>query len=137
MAHQKIEALKAAKKSYEDQVKSVGQETIKEVLGELFKRFPVIEAVRWKQYTPYFNDGDPCVFGCNAGYCDVRFAGDVDFSREGYYSGPEQSDKEEAIEAFQSALGDIPEDVYETVFGDHSQVIATRDSIEVEEYEHD
>lgn len=23
-------------------------------------------AIRWTQYTPYFNDGDPCVFGVNA-----------------------------------------------------------------------
>lgn len=24
---------------------------------------PMISAVRWHQYTPYFNDGDPCEFG--------------------------------------------------------------------------
>lgn len=22
-----------------------------------------VESVKWRQYTPYFNDGDPCVFG--------------------------------------------------------------------------
>jgi hypothetical protein len=34
---------------------------------------PGIEAVRWEQYTPYFNDGDPCVFG--VGEVRVKIAG--------------------------------------------------------------
>ena len=23
---------------------------------------PALKAIRWNQYTPYFNDGDPCTF---------------------------------------------------------------------------
>lgn len=26
---------------------------------------PKIEKIYWTQYTPYFNDGDPCIFGVN------------------------------------------------------------------------
>lgn len=34
---------------------------------------PGVEAVRWEQYTPYFNDGEPCVFGL--GEVQVRVNG--------------------------------------------------------------
>lgn len=27
-----------------------------------FNKHPKLEAFRWRQYTPYFSDGDPCVF---------------------------------------------------------------------------
>ncbi|MBM4707887.1 hypothetical protein GS982_01575 [Rhodococcus hoagii] len=33
-----------------------------DALDALFA-FPEVEAVRWEQYTPYFNDGDACEFG--------------------------------------------------------------------------
>jgi hypothetical protein len=32
----------------------------------------------WRQYTPYFNDGDPCVFGANGFW--VRTANDIEAS---------------------------------------------------------
>ena len=33
-----------------------------------------IEAVRWRAYTPYFNDGDPCVFGIRG--AEAKFVAD-------------------------------------------------------------
>lgn len=43
-----------------------GQRIGKKALGEAFKKVfdehPALEAIRWRQYTPHFNDGDPCVF---------------------------------------------------------------------------
>lgn len=39
---------------------------IKEALAEgtaaLFEKYPFLGAIGWTQYTPYFNDGDACVF---------------------------------------------------------------------------
>jgi hypothetical protein len=26
---------------------------------------PLVTGIRWTQYTPYYNDGDPCIFGVN------------------------------------------------------------------------
>ena len=31
-------------------------------LKELQNEFPFINSFSWKQYTPYFNDGEECVF---------------------------------------------------------------------------
>ncbi len=43
-------------------LKEEGAEALKEVLREFFAKFPEARAIRWRQYTPYFNDGDPCNF---------------------------------------------------------------------------
>lgn len=29
---------------------------------EIFLKYPLLESIGWKQYTPYFCDGDPCTF---------------------------------------------------------------------------
>lgn len=46
----------------QEQIKQTGQEAIKEYFNKFFEDNPDIEALRWAQYTPYFNDGDPCTF---------------------------------------------------------------------------
>ena len=52
--------------------------------------FPEVEAVRWRQYTPYFNDGDACVFDpCSP---DLRIAGADDedgWTEEVYVTYPD------------------------------------------------
>lgn len=44
---------------------------------------PHIIEVGWSQYTPYFNDGDPCVFSANGIW--VRTQGDVTPDDEDFY----------------------------------------------------
>ncbi|UDL15302.1 hypothetical protein SEA_KUDEFRE_73 [Gordonia phage Kudefre] len=47
--------------------------------------FPEVEAVRWEQYTPYFNDGDACEFGVRE--ASLKFAdGLVDLNDPHIYS---------------------------------------------------
>lgn len=61
--------LKKAKKEYDDLVKAKGEKIVRAAIKEFFEIHPEIVALRWKQYTPYFNDGDACVFrycGCEA-----------------------------------------------------------------------
>lgn len=41
------------------------------------------------------------------------------------------------IKELMEGLQQIPEEAYEQMFGDHVQVVVTRDGVEVEEYEHD
>jgi hypothetical protein len=40
----------------------ISKEEFGEILAKVIKDERV-EAVKWRQYTPYFNDGDPCEFG--------------------------------------------------------------------------
>lgn len=37
--------------------------------------YPGVEAVRWRQYTPYFNDGDACEFGMHG--AEVKIEGAI------------------------------------------------------------
>jgi hypothetical protein len=106
-----------------------------------------IEAIRWEQYTPYFNDGDPCVFGI----CEPRFAlkdeapnadesdyGDEFFSLYDNVFYMNEHPATEQVKALAGAiyLGEF-EDVLLEAFGDHAQVTVYRDRIEVETFEHD
>lgn len=34
-------------------------------IDALFAADPRVSAIQWRQYTPYFNDGDPCEFGAH------------------------------------------------------------------------
>ena len=52
-------------KALEEEIKTVGKDSMKELFVEFFKQFPDVKALRWTQYTPQFNDGEPCVFNVN------------------------------------------------------------------------
>lgn len=61
---------------------------------------PTIHSIGWYQYTPYFNDGEPCTFSVGEPWFrtvdDVRKAGGLDENDEGYaWLGKEQKDDEE------------------------------------------
>lgn len=66
--------------------------------------FPEVEAVRWHQYTPYFNDGEACEFSIYEAH--VKFAGDDD-------SG-------ESEDGFRDASGVYPPGYWETHERKHS-----------------
>lgn len=99
-----------------------------------FERAPEVLAYRWTQYTPYFNDGEPCEFRVN----DLEWSGKV----EG-----EEGDEEDEDEEWnwRDAPGNPPDpcaigdDLLEGVFGDHTEVIVRRGAtdFEVNEYSHD
>lgn len=42
-----------------------GAAAMKEMFSDFFKAHPEVRSIVWTQYTPYFNDGEPCVFGVN------------------------------------------------------------------------
>lgn len=57
-----MKALQNLKDEYEKALREKGQEIMKGAVADFFKANPKITGVMWRQYTPYFNDGDPCVF---------------------------------------------------------------------------
>lgn len=42
-----------------------GQSIFEEAAREIFKKYPNLDSFSWTQYTPHFNDGDPCNFRVN------------------------------------------------------------------------
>jgi|LakMenEpi03Aug12_release.lakeMendotaPanAssembly.Ray.scaffolds.fasta_scaffold518065_2 hypothetical protein len=132
-----------------------GQEIFKLAFKEFFDANPEVHVVGWRQFTPYFNDGDTCEFSCYAEYAFVSNAKDYDEIRYGEYGGDQEnvwvadSDygdfNEELIpqsviantDALRSLLSKIDNDVFLDMFGDHAQVFATREGFDVHEYSHD
>lgn len=124
------------KDEYSKRIKDEGQKLLKEHFTKLFALCPELEAVRWEQYTPYFNDGDPCEFSVHD--WTVRMAGatgDADLDDDfDYIPYKPQNPVYKTIQDFEAA---VPEEVLEVAFGDHVQITATREGFEVEEYSHD
>ncbi len=145
----------------EKQIKRDGEQIMKELFIELFNELPKVQAVRWAQYTPYFNDGDPCIFNVYEPEFKVdapeidsgeRYHDDdYDDEDSGYqygdsdypwitpwYNGIHENPEWEGLKIFNNALcSNTMERVCLAIFGDHSEVVATRDGFDVTEYYHE
>lgn len=59
-------ALMNKKRDLEKQIQDEAREMFAQTSKEIFEKYgDRVGAFGWVQYTPYFNDGDPCVFGAN------------------------------------------------------------------------
>lgn len=124
-----------------------GKEALQEALQDVFKQHPGLFAVRWTQYTPYFNDGDPCNFTVNSP-C-IRFGDapvDSDEYEDGFDSystyraanGTKYPDGfKEAAAAINEVFRALPDELMLIVFGDHVQVTVTHEGFDIEECDHD
>lgn len=140
-----LQKLTEAKETYTKSVLSV--------LHLLAQRFfdldPRIEAVGWRQYTPYFNDGDPCKFSIDGDlWFKIRSLEDsTDLLRVHQYYGDELPEIDPLNEIFESETTHSMErkfsdficsnsEIMESAFGNNSMVWLHRnvDHAEVEQY---
>jgi hypothetical protein len=98
---------------------------------KIFSDHPELEAFKWTQYTPYFNDGDECTFSRHDDY-ELKLKGSEEFQDEYSLEG-----QEVLIGEIRKAFNEVEDEDYEIVFGDHCEIIANRDGFHVEEYDHD
>ncbi len=122
---------------------------IRQALDDLFSH-EEIEAIRWEQYTPYFNDGEPCEFGVHE--ASIKLVGDDDggdyedgfvdlwsyrykrrnLGQNGYSKWEGDADRVSDL------IGNGRHEVFmHETFGDPAQVTATREGFSIEFYEHD
>jgi hypothetical protein len=59
----KVEALNANIAKQKQEVFEIAKANFNELAQELFNKHPDLKSFAWKQYTPYFCDGEPCYFG--------------------------------------------------------------------------
>ncbi len=111
-----------------------------------------VAGVRWEQYTPYFNDGEACVFWANGPRVKLSFDDrdedeieDSDYGDE-YHDAYSLSDIDvlavggiyQALRRFEGLLTNGSHYVIMSEkFGDPATVTATPAGFEVEFYEHD
>ncbi|MCM0676029.1 hypothetical protein NCC78_15210 [Micromonospora phytophila] len=114
----------------------------------------------WRQYTPYFNDGEPCVFGVQEVW--VRTTGDGPgadphdlqvgeyanphpslggrrwaSAGPGPYRGDDEPRYQRAYALAEALEAGSFDDVLVETFGDHADVTVRREGIQVQFYEHD
>jgi hypothetical protein len=145
------EQLEAFKAKRIDLVKQL-QAEFPSLLAPLFAESKRIESIGWRQYTPYFNDGDECVFGVHNDDLTINGTDDYDgdeneiaFIKEKTWDGKKwvvntELDTHEfkILKQIQKVLRSIPDDFYKDLFGDHVKVTIYKDGrIETDEYEHD
>lgn len=127
--------IKEIKKEIEE-LREAYAESVSKKLNEFFSEFlqsyENIEAIRWEQYTQYFNDGEECTFSIQNPYFKENGAKDFvnywDMESEDQYAKlMETSEKlREFLEEIEMEL--------EHAFGDHKCITVTRKGIEVEDY---
>ena len=104
----------------------------KESFKKFFEDNPQVHGFKWTQYTDYFNDGEACIFHRH----EIVVMHNENEEGNDYYDLLDN--KVEATEnatAFIDELEDVPHEIYESMFGDHVSVMATRKGFEISEYE--
>lgn len=142
-----VKVQEAAKK----ELQKKGEAMLKDAFKTLFEKHPKILSFSWTQYTPGFNDGEPCEFNVCAyfktqreespeeGEIESQEDEDENYSDEGVFIAHDTTEKEEnAIDKSMSELtgilGDM-EDALECIFGNGVKIIVTPKKIKVEDYD--
>lgn len=143
------------KKQFQEKAKAVFVETV----SEFWKLNPKIHAITWVQYTPYFNDGEPCEFGVHElvactkdslvqmGTYPDRYEGSyqVDYKSKSHEMVKQEWETSDiTLEEYERAndyldsIAELPGDVFYDMFGDHSRIVMYRDGkVEVDTFDHD
>ena len=159
----KISQMSLQMKIMQEKMRKDSEEALNSAFKEFFEIVPEIAAITWTQYTPYFNDGDTCVFRVDdfwfvpdfmmqewkedgGGYAEEYSI--ILYGDDPYYcyigmEGVELPSSErmkhisETCKVVEKMLYSIPSEVYQNLFGDHVCVAVTKNGIDVEEYEHE
>lgn len=152
-----LEVLVADLKRHKEEFQQKAEAAIVDYLKGFFERLPQVHSIQWKQYTPYFNDGDPCTF--RLGNVNALLIANPDTAKEPDeededYDEDEDEDYENRSDTLSSWSDKYPqvaaelkkidelfgeiEDQIEQIFGEHVKVTVFRDgNTQIEEYEHD
>lgn len=127
---------------------------------EFFTKHNDVDAVRWSQYTPYFNDGDTCTFSVNDWYARPIIIAESVNSPEGldeelaeqygcededgfideyqYREGPAKTFMNSIKSDLSELFSLVDDDSMELMFEDHAEITVYRDgTITVEDCNHD
>ena len=135
--------VETAKKALQADVRGAFEGAVK----DYFSRAPEGCSFVWSQYTPYFNDGEPCYFRVNE--VEVRVpltegetrAEEDDYGDRYAWGDNDQSEnlskdlQEDALAI--SSFIERQDDLMETLYGDHAIVTLSAAGASIESYDHD
>ena len=121
-----------------------GQKIFEAAAKELFEAHPALQNFAWLQYTPYFNDGDPCYFRINEDCISVNGISDDDLeyvSGKGYvYDDVEEfegiDDPSKLMDEISKLICSVDQDCLER-YGEGRVVVHRDGTVEIEDYDHD
>lgn len=132
---------KAQIKIFREKMRDEGKEFFSGCAKELFSTHPILDYFSWTQYTPYFNDGDPCEFSAHTDYPAIGLVGaeeTEDEDEEDYFSADETSPEAVAWRAVTGFLSKFDDDDFQLMFGDHAKIVVSRSGgVDIQEYSHD
>lgn len=131
------------------EIRTLGTSIVSDAFRNFFARYPEVVEVRWRQYTPYFNDGDPCTFRAND-FCiltqsALEEAENSWRASNGYYSD-DYDLRDEFEESRWRQIHDDLRNIYlsldfdnflELALGNDRKVRVSRNGVDTDEYEHD
>ncbi len=152
-----LDTMSAEMKVIQDAYQQKLQSIFKQVFKQYFQENPEVTCFGWRQYTPYFNDGEECEFCCYVEYGFATNAVDYSAVKYGEYYGDEDVDKvwisdddygnfnvetipasvEKNTKILRETLSKIDDKMFLVIFGDHCNVFATPKGFDVQEYDHD
>lgn len=145
-AAEKYAQAKQAKKQAVEAANAVVKEAFHDLAKALFEKHPTLEWFSFDAYTPYFADGDECIFSVHCDYPTIN--GETDIEPERTYPGRNGSPAV-TYPARNLELVPLRDDVVKfiagfdeedirSIFGDHVTIVVKRDgSIETDICEHD
>lgn len=130
----------------------------------LFEKHPRLKSVAWAQYTPYFNDGDECVFRAHTSDCYINGTDGYGDERRGVaregddlysmadkeiydytaekYTGKKipnpnyDPEAEKCVNDVHAFLKSFDKNILKSMF-DEGLVVVTKEGVSVEDYEHE
>lgn len=139
------------------------RQSLNEMASNIFIAIPKLKTIHWHQFTPYFNDGDECIFNVRTmffyNHIPTQYIRDLYDYEEAQEENPNKSDTDwcfeldtysldknlekaksflsieevNFIEKFSKTIRSNKEFVKE-IFGDHCIVIFNQDGITIKDY---
>ena len=136
--------IQEARDALKNAMDTYGKKAITSLIDRtISKHKGAIDGIVWTQYTPYFNDGDPCEFSVH----EINVIPKNENPRDCMYENEVWSLKDKKEDWVTKELIDdlkrvddvfgSNDEIMNIIFGDHVMVIANADGILVEEYDHD
>jgi hypothetical protein len=160
---ERLEAITKVRNDLKKAEESASKDIV-DMLKTLMKENPLIKAISWQQYTPSFNDGDPCEFTLSGPF--IKFSNEVTGAGDHGVLDDEDSDKgfhdlqydvnteffkskmdilnHEDIQQLEKTTSEVKkvmnslfemEDSLHSMFGDGVNVVVTQKGLETEDYD--
>lgn len=157
---ERLSLLRADLVAAKEAVERANEAYLKEFVGILFDEYPQLESFGWRQFAPYFNDGEPCNFGAHTD-ADSLVINGVDYEEVfeyvrvpvpdalpewpeykkftgEYVPHDEYKDIAPLFTIISDVLSELTDEFLEEQYGDNAEVTVRRDGVTVEEYsDHD